>query len=437
MKMHSWGRYPKADARLLKPRTTQQVSELVLAGCNTEPQDVIARGLGRSYGDSALASTILQMQSLDHFISFDDVTGQLRCAGGVSLDSILDAFVPRGFCLPVVPGTRFVTVGGAIASDVHGKNHHVDGTFTQHVTELSLLTGSGEILCCSRTQNSDFFHATCGGMGLTGIVIDATLTLKPITSSRIIQTSYRAGNLAEIFALFDTHSTATYSVAWLDCLAKDKQLGRSIFYVGEHASEGALKPIKKSKLPIPCDAPSFLLNRFTMRAFNALYFNKPIREHTTQDINFGQFFFPLDSISNWNRLYGKHGFIQYQFVVPDESAEGAITKVLNATSSAGKGSFLSVLKKFGPENNNWLSFPRQGYTLALDFKWEKNLETLLAELDAIVLHHGGRLYLAKDARMSESVFKHSYPNWEKLAQLRARTGADKSFNSLQSKRLGL
>jgi decaprenylphospho-beta-D-ribofuranose 2-oxidase len=437
MQMHSWGRYPKAEARLLKPRSTQQVSDLIFADNSTGPQDVIARGLGRSYGDSALAQTILQMQALDHFISFDESTGQLCCAGGVSLDSILGNFVSRGFCLTVVPGTRFVTVGGAIASDVHGKNHHVDGTFTQHVTELSLLTGTGEILCCSRTQNSELFHATCGGMGLTGIVIDATLTLKPITSSHIIQKTYRAKNLTEIFTLFDTHSTATYSVAWLDCLAKDKQLGRSILYLGEHATEGELKPIKNSNLPLPCDAPSFLLNRFTMSGFNTLYYNKPLREHDTKNIDFGQFFFPLDSISNWNRLYGKKGFIQYQFVVPDESAEVAITTILNATSAAGKGSFLSVLKKFGPENGNWLSFPRQGYTLALDFKWEKNLETLLTKLDSIVLDHGGRLYLAKDARMNENTFKSGYPNWERFAKLRQETGADKLFNSLQSKRLGL
>lgn len=437
MKMHSWGRYPKTESTPYKPRSQSQLQQQLLNKDFAANHQVIPRGRGRSYGDSALASDIIQTDLLDNFISFDTVTRQLKCAAGVSLDALLAHFVPQGYFLPVVPGTRFVSVGGAIASDVHGKNHHVDGTFTQHVSEITLLTAQGEYLRCSNDENSTLFKATCGGMGLTGIIVDATLKLRPISSSLMTQRCYRAQNLAQILDLFDEHAHSTYSVAWLDCLAKGDNLGRSILYLGEHATQGSLKRIAPSKLPIPFDAPSFLLNRFTMGAFNTLYFNKPIKENSEHNIGIGQFFFPLDSIANWNRLYGKRGFLQYQFVIPNDCAKDAITSILNTTRTAGKGSFLSVLKKFGPANDNWLSFPIEGYTVALDFKWEPSLEHLLNELDAIVLANGGRLYLAKDARMNEDTFKASYPRWKDFVALRKEIGADTLLNSLQSQRLGL
>lgn len=437
MQMHSWGRHPTAQATVYKPRSLRQLQQQLLERGLENSTEVIARGKGRSYGDSALATHLIQTDLLDHFIHFDASRRELKCAAGVSLDAVLAHFIPLGYFLPVVPGTRFVSVGGAIASDVHGKNHHIDGTFSQHVSEITLLSARGEFLRCSKDENSALFHATCGGMGLTGIIVDATLTLRPISSSSMTQRSYRAQNLTQILELFDEHEDATYSVAWLDCLAKGDTLGRSILYLGEHTKEGELAPIKPSKIPVPFDAPSALLNKFTMGTFNRVYFNKPMRENEQQLVSIGQFFFPLDSIAHWNRLYGKQGFIQYQFVVPNECAKKAITAILNTTRAAGKGSFLSVLKKFGPANENWLSFPIKGYTVALDFKWEANLETLLKELDAIVLDHAGRLYLAKDARMSESTFKKSYPRWEEFSKLRMAQGADIFFNSLQSKRLGL
>ncbi|MDX1491112.1 MAG: FAD-binding oxidoreductase [Pseudohongiellaceae bacterium] len=437
MQVHSWGRFPKTDSKIVRPQSLAQVQELLAAHQQLEPSGLIARGCGRSYGDSALASTLVCTGLLDHFISFDEDKAEVKCAAGVSLSSLLEHFVPRGFFLPVVPGTRFVSLGGAIASDVHGKNHHIDGSFGAHVKELSLLLANGELISCSPTHNADLFHATCGGMGLTGIIVDATISLKPISSSCIEQRSFKAQNLSEIFALFDEYKDASYSVAWLDCLAKNEHLGRSILYIGEHAERGALDAIKRSKLPIPIDAPSFMLNRYTMGAFNKLYFHKPIKEGSKQIIGLQPFFFPLDSIESWNRLYGKNGFVQYQFLVPTDAAKDAIEKVLNTTRNAGKGSFLSVLKKFGPANKNWLSFPKPGYTIALDFKWEPSLEAVLRELDAIIIDHGGRLYLTKDARMSEQMFKAGYENWNKFVQLRQETGADKVFNSLQSRRLGL
>ncbi|MGH8466230.1 MAG: FAD-binding protein, partial [Pseudomonas sp.] len=372
---------------------------------------------------------------LDHFLGFNPETGMLRCSAGASLADILRHFTPQGWFLPVVPGTRFVTVGGAIASDVHGKNHHLDGTFGTHVDSLRLMLANGDIIECSRISNPRLFQATCGGMGLTGVIVDATVQLVRIPGSAVEQRTLRAASLDEVIVLFDANADATYSVAWLDCLARGAELGRSLLFLGEHVQDNRFAAPRHGRLTVPVNAPSLLLNRYTMGLFNRSYFKRPIK--ATQRMEPGNYFFPLDGISNWNRLYGRKGFVQYQFVVPEQGAREAITKVLNHSSAAGKGSFLSVLKKFGPANDHLLSFPLQGYTLAMDFKWERNLLPLLDELDAIVMDHGGRLYLAKDARMSEECFKRGYPRWEEFANIRAEYGADTRFNSLQSRRLGL
>lgn len=435
--MHSWGRYPVTEAIVHVPRNAQDIRSLLRTTSNeNSPFSGIARGLGRSYGDSALAGHIVHTRQLDQFLDFNEVTGVLTCAAGISLDTILHNFTSRGWFLPVVPGTRFISVGGAIASDVHGKNHHIDGTFGQHVQSLRLLLASGETVNCSPLENSALFHATCGGMGLTGIILDASIVLRRIPGSAVMQRTLRTQNLREVIELFDANVNTTYSVAWLDCLASGDALGRSLLFLGEHASDGRYEAPRSGGISVPFNTPALLLNRYSIAAFNTLYYKQPISDSREQRFEAGNYFFPLDSIAHWNRLYGKRGFLQYQFVVPDESAHEAITRVLSTSSAAGKGSFLSVLKKFGPGNSNLLSFPIQGYTLAMDFKWERNLLPMLDELDRIVLDHGGRLYLAKDARMSSEVFRQSYPRWEEFARLRAQTGADKTFNSLQSRRLG-
>ncbi len=436
MRLHSWGRYPVTDCAPHAPRTPAAIAAL-LRRREAAPASLIARGLGRSYGDSALAAEVVQTQALDHLLSFDESSGELRCAAGVSLDQLLQVFLPRGWMLPVVPGTRFVSVGGAIASDVHGKNHHVAGTFGQHVTRLSLLQASGEVVECAPAQNSHLFNATCGGMGLTGIILDATLRLQRVPGSAILQQTLRSANLEEVVAQFEEHAAATYSVAWLDCLARGNALGRALLYLGEHAQDGRYLAPRPGRLSVPVAAPAFLLNRFSMSAFNALYYQRRVDPQARQRLEADSFFFPLDGIAHWNRLYGRHGFLQYQCVIPQDAALAGIRRVLQASGAAGKGSFLSVLKKFGPGNRHWLSFPLEGYTLALDFKHEPSLLPLLDELDRIVLDHGGRLYLAKDARMSAETFRRSYPRWEQMRALRLASGADRLFNSLQSQRLGL
>jgi FAD/FMN-containing dehydrogenase len=424
-----WGRYPSVDAELITPA---QLEDLALAGVNC-----IARGMGRSYGDSALADTIISTQHLEHLISFNEKSGELRCAGGTTLDEILRVFVTKGWFLSVTPGTKFVSVGGAIASDVHGKNHHKVGSFCDHVTSIELLLASGEIVNCSPTENSALFYATCGGMGLTGIILSATVKLIPIKSTRIRQQTLKAANLKEVFELFEASRKTTYSVAWIDCLATGNSLGRSLLYLGEHAEDGHFEMPNGRDKSIPFDMPGMLLNRYTIQAFNTLYYHKVCDRVSNQSVHYEPYFYPLDSLHHWNRLYGRDGFLQYQFVIPKRAGLEGMSKILKRISASKKGSFLAVLKELGRQNKNLLSFPIEGYTLALDFKWEPDLLQLLDELDQIVLEYGGRIYLTKDARMSEATFKQSYPRWEQFMQIRHKYGATEHFNSLQSKRLGL
>jgi FAD/FMN-containing dehydrogenase len=424
-----WGRYPSVEAELITPA---QLEDLALAGVNC-----IARGMGRSYGDSALADTIISTQHLEHLISFNEKSGELRCAGGTTLDEILRVFVTKGWFLSVTPGTKFVSVGGAIASDVHGKNHHKVGSFCDHVTSIELLLASGEIVNCSPTENSALFYATCGGMGLTGIILSATVKLIPIKSTRIRQQTLKAANLKEVFELFEASRKTTYSVAWIDCLATGNSLGRSLLYLGEHAEDGHFEMPNGRDKSIPFDMPGMLLNRYTIQAFNTLYYHKVCDRVSNQSVHYEPYFYPLDSLHHWNRLYGRDGFLQYQFVIPKRAGLEGMSKILKRISASKKGSFLAVLKELGRQNKNLLSFPIEGYTLALDFKWEPDLLQLLDELDQIVLEYGGRIYLTKDARMSEATFKQSYPRWEQFMQIRHKYGATEHFNSLQSKRLGL
>ena len=399
-KITSWGKYPLIDADINAPSTSEELAN--------EMQSGIARGLGRSYGDSALSENIVVSEQLNHFILFDEETGTLCCEAGVSLDEILINFVPKGWFLSVTPGTKFVTVGGAIASDVHGKNHHLEGSFSDHVTSITLITNEQEITC-SREDNPDLFHATCGGMGLTGIITEATFKLKPITSAYINQKVVKAKNLETALALFEQYKDVTYSVAWIDCLSTGDNLGRSLLMLGEHADKGELTTHKDGLLNMPCDMPSFLLNKYTIQAFNSAYYNKQLKEEVNNTVHYDPFFYPLDGINNWNRMYGGNGFTQYQFVIPKVAGKEGLTEILAAIAESKQGSFLAVLKVFGEGNKNHLSFPMEGYTLALDFKLNDKLFALLDRLDIIVRKYKGRLYLTKDVRMSEEMFKAGSP----------------------------
>ena len=441
-KISDWGNYPVIDAAVSGFDTAEQLRNKL-----GEPGEVIAYGNGRSYGDASLQSKILQTRRFNKFISFDPGTGALRCQAGVLLSEILDVFVPRGWFLPVTPGTKLITVGGAIAADVHGKNHHVDGSFGQHVLSMDVMRNDGSVITCSPQENADFFNITVGGMGLTGIILNASFKLRKIETAYIREETVRCANLDEIMDCFEASGDWTFSMSWIDCLAKGGSMGRSIMMRGEHARVGELinaiqkdnplVPKKGLKLGVPFTFPNFALNPLSMKAFNFLYYNKAPAGTHQQIIDYNSFFYPLDAIGNWNRIYGKRGFTQYQFVIPKAAGREGMRNILKRITDSGLGSFLAVLKMFG-EQDSFISFPMAGYTLALDFPISAKAMELFKELDAMVADYGGRLYLAKDSRMDAKMFGKTYPNAADFKQAVAELnqGATR-FASLQSKRIGI
>ena len=435
MQLHGWGRYPRATAELLEPPTQESIQKLFSS--KKKPDRMIVRGGGRSYGDSALADTVLSSRFLDSFLEFDAATGSIRCGAGVSMAALLNVAIPHGYFIPVLPGTKYVSVGGAIAADIHGKNHHQDGSFCDHVRSFSLLLSTGELIQCSRHENVDAFTATCGGMGLTGVIVDATLNLEQVPSVTINRKSIIAKSLDDCMDLIEQNNDSKHSVAWVDCLARGESLGRSVLHLGEHSEEGLREPNSRIGLSVPFTTPGFLLNRFSTKLLNNAIYTMRKRRKNISWVSYDAYYFPLDNIQNWNRFYGGKGFLQYQFVIPTDAARKGIREVLELVSASEKGSFISVLKKLGEANKNLLSFPTSGYTLTLDFKNEPNVFPLLNKLDEIVLAHGGRLYLAKDSRMSEDVFRAGYPNWERFVEIKKQLDPGKLFASHQSKRLGL
>jgi len=416
----SWGRYPS-----IKPENIKAVHwRNDLTDLQQIDKTVLPYGLGRSYGDSCRNEDgiLLDTSNLNRFIYFDEHTGLIRCEAGVSLAEILEVVVPRGWFVPVTPGTKYVTVGGAIANDVHGKNHHRNGTFGCHVTCFELLRSDGQRLFCSPEQNRDFFRATIGGLGLTGVILWAEFHLKPIQNSFIDVEEIRFSNLDEFFEITaQSDQDFEYTVSWVDCLAKGKNLGRGVFMRGNNnPSKYLTSAASNMMLPIsvPLDAPEFLLNNLTMKAFNTTFYYAHYKKVRYKTVPYDPYFYPLDFLDRWNKLYGKRGFLQYQFVVPFDNNNYAIREVLSRIANSGGGSFLAVLKAFGKvESPGMLSFPRPGVTLALDFAYhgEKTLK-MLEEFDQIVFQSGGAIYPAKDARMSAASFERSFPKWQEFQQ---------------------
>jgi FAD/FMN-containing dehydrogenase len=393
---------------------------------------VLPYGLGRSYGDSCLndGGTLLLTLGLDRFLALDEARGLISCEAGVSLGEILRLVVPRGFFLPVVPGTKEVTIGGAIANDVHGKNHHRNGTFGSQVDSLELLRSSGERLTCSPTVNPELFAATIGGLGLTGLVLRATLKLRPIAASAIDAETVAIRDLDEFFSLSrESDERFEHTVAWIDCLASGRRLGRGILHRGNHSAEpGALiPPPLAGRLSVPIEFPVSPLNRLTLSAFNSLYHCKNRMAAGRHQLQPNPFFFPLDGISRWNLIYGRDGFFQFQSVVPPGAAPNTIRTMLATIAASGQGSFLAVLKNFGAATSpGLLSFPRPGTTLALDFPNRGELtRRLFRELHAMVADAGGRIYPAKDGLMPPGQFQAQYG--KVLDDFRARM--DPAFSS--------
>jgi FAD/FMN-containing dehydrogenase len=411
----SWGRYPKVNQEVRK--LYRREAPLPIEA--TDEQTFLPFGNGRSYGDVCLndGGVLLDCRKLDRFIQFDDETGVLRCEAGVLLSEILQQTVASGWFLSVTPGTQFVTVGGAIANDVHGKNHHRAGTFGRYVRCFELLRSDGARLVCSPQDNAEFYRATIGGLGLTGVITWAEIQLRKINNPYIDQESIRYQNLNEFFALArESDQDYEHTVAWVDCLARGAKTGRGLFVRGNYAESVEGKPAKASRrrLIFPVDPPFTLINGLTLKLFNSLYYRKQRSERVKGLVHYGPFFYPLDAIYSWNRVYGSSGFFQYQCAVPAEHMEDAIREILERIGKAGAGSFLAVLKLFGDKPSpGLLSFPMPGATLALDFpnKGEKTLR-LLDRLDEVTRSVGGRVNPSKDARMRAEDFQNGYSNWK-------------------------
>ena len=409
--MLSWGRYPKtAHHRVHKPAWNDQVPDILRSAA---PGFLLPYGLGRSYGDSCLNAgrELIDCRRLNRILGFDEATGMLRCESGVSLSDIIDVFLPKGWFLPVTPGTRFVTVGGAIANDVHGKNHHCAGTFGAHVFQIALQRSNDGLVICNSEENSDMLRATIGGLGLTGVIAWADIQLKRVAGPWIDAESIPFQSLNTFLDLSrESNDHFEYTVAWLDCFAGKN--ARGIFFRGNHAADHGKEFHSKRGPKLPFALPAWMLNRYSVKAFNTAYYRIHAARKGTAAVPYDSFFYPLDSVRQWNLLYGKRGFLQYQCVIPETNVEG-VEELLDRIARSGMGSFLGVLKQFGSAAPaGMLSFPRPGLTMALDFamRGERTLK-LMQSLDEIVQQSGGALYPAKDARMSSILFEVSFPRW--------------------------
>ncbi|MEO9180571.1 MAG: FAD-binding oxidoreductase [Acidimicrobiales bacterium] len=433
-----WGRTTTSIADVHRPTSEAQIEEIM-----AHSSEVIARGLGRSYGDAALlgGGVVLDNRGFDAIGPIAE-DGTVTLGTGVSIDQLLKIAVPLGWFVPVTPGTRQVTIGGAIAADVHGKNHHVDGSIGAHVLEIRLVTPSG-VLTLSPTNDAALFWATLGAMGLTGFSTSVTLKLIRIETDQVLVDTDRFGDLESVMsAMTEGDRDYRYSVAWVDCMTRGKHMGRAILTRAVHAARGdvdesALRAPRSSKLTIPFVAPSGLLNSLSVKAFNEAWFRTAPRHEGREPQSLSSFFHPLDGVRDWNRLYGKRGFVQYQFCVPDLAAD-TVVRVIDHLSTSKVASFLAVLKRFGPATPGPLSFPMPGWTLALDLPvGPSKLPVVLDALDEMVIDAGGRVYFAKDARLSPAKVRAMYPRLDEFLSVKNRVDPDHRLTSDLARRLHL
>jgi len=415
----SWGRYPAYDANIIPIHWQGDF----LDAASKLHNGALPVGMGRSYGDVCLLKdgNLLVTTGMNRIIDFDPETGLLTAEAGMSLAQILDFIVPRGFFLPVTPGTKYITLGGAIANDIHGKNHHVAGTFGCHVTQFELIRSNGDRKLCTPTENSDLYAATIGGLGLTGFISWATLRLKPIVSRKIDYEGIQFRGIDEFLDLTEESKDIEYTVSWVDVTSTGRNFCRGIFMQGDHSpKKDELKPSPESKLVFPFEAPSFALNPFSVGAFNTAFYHKQIRKRVMSLLDYEPFFYPLDKVLHWKRMYGKRGLLQFQYVIPWEYAREGTVAILKEVAKSGLASFLAVLKAFGDfPSPGLMSFPKPGITLALDFPIKPGKSFPLFErLADMTLEFGGRLYPAKDAAMTARQFQAFYPQWQEFARYR-------------------
>lgn len=439
--LSGWGLYPRQPCEVCAPETPAEAASCV------DAEGTIARGLGRSYGDSALNENgrVVDCTGLDRYLAFDESSAMLSCEAGVSLEQIIRDFAPRGFFPMVTPGTKFVTVGGCIAHDVHGKAHHVDGCFSSCLEEMSVLLADGSVVRASRSERADLFWATVGGIGLTGVILAATIRLRRIETTYFRQRAIVADDLdAMLEAMHENDAKAPYSVAWLDSLATGARLGRGVLTVGEHATVEDLPRSRRdrplvttppSPVVVPFELPRAALNTMTVRALNVAI--EQVQARGAEVAHYEKFFYPLDAIGHWNRGYGSRGFTQYQFVIPFEDGPRRLRVILERIATSGYVPFLNVLKRFGPADEAMLSFPFAGYTFAIDFPVREGLGRFLRSLDELVLDAGGRVYLGKDAFLAPDLFSRMYPRLDEWRAIKAKYDPDAVFTSSLARRVGL
>ncbi len=435
-----WGGYPRKKVNITYPYGTNEIFDEI------KNKSLIARGNGRAYGDSAIGEkNTLNMKYFNHIISFNDKDGCLVVEAGVLLEDIIKTFLPKGWFPYVTPGSKYVTVGGMIAADVHGKNHHKDGSFKNYIEWIDVMDNEGKINRCSKDKNYELFEWTVGGMGLTGVIIRTSIKLKSIETCWIKQKILTSKNLDQTLEIFEKTMNSTYSVAWLDCSVKDKHIGRSLIMIGEHAlindldSAKKIQPLKlkrKNKINIPFYLPSWFLNKWFIKIFNSIYYSLGNMVKKQKLVYWDNYFYPLDNLLGWNKIYGRKGFVQYQCVFPLNKSKDGLLKLIKEISDSKINPFLSVLKRFGKEDGKF-SFPMEGLTIALDFPVNDKTFKLLDKLDKITLDNDGRIYLAKDSRIKKDIFQQTDSRIKDYVNFREKKNYRSFFSSSQSTRLGL
>jgi decaprenylphospho-beta-D-ribofuranose 2-oxidase len=439
--LSGWGNIPKSTCNVLYPRNEHDLLKPPAA------RHILPRGLGRSYADQATNTdqVVLKMEKMNHFLSFDEEKGILHCEAGVSLEDILTHLTPRGWFPMITPGTKYVTIGGAIANDVHGKAHHADGSFVNCVYDFTILLADGSVVRASREENPDLFWANFGGLGLLGTILTATIQLRKVETTYFRQKAFAARNLDEMLqAIDETSDEFPASVAWIDPMAKGERLGRGVLSMGDHARFDELPeklkkdPLKiggKPKLTVPFYLPAFVLNPLTVRMLDMVIYQ--MQKSAPSFSHYDKFFYPLDMINEWNRGYGKRGFIQYQFVIPLQDGWKNIRTILTEITQSHCIPFLNVLKKFGKAQGGLLSFPFEGYTFAIDFPITPQLKAFTKRLDRMVLQMGGRIYLGKDAYLDEATFKAMYPQYVEWLKIKRKYDPQNLYTSDLARRIGL
>ncbi len=437
--LSGWGNYPTTKSYVITPSGLSDFSAKILQ------ESIIARGLGRSYADQAIHTQkkVCLCTRLHHFLAWDQNDGILECEAGTSLEEIITTFAPRGWMPMICPGTKFVTIGGAIANDIHGKAHHCDGSFINCVVSFTILLADGTIETASRETNADLFNANFGGLGLLGIILTAKIRLRKVETTYFKQRSIKVNNLGNMLEALEEYKDFNYSVAWIDPLATGKELGSGVLTVGnaasleelpDHLKKEPLKIHSRTKLNVPFFLPNLTLNNITVRFLNKIIGS--LQNSSKTFVHYEKFFFPLDMINNWNRGYGKRGFIQYQFVIPEENGKNNLNRILEMIAFSGCTPFLNVFKKMG-EGQGAMSFPFKGYTLAIDFPLTKRLRAFTKELDKVVINAGGRIYLGKDAMLDKENFRLMYPDYKEWLAIKAKYDPLNKYSSDLSVRLGL